>query len=118
MILALVAMMVMTMSAGAQSETNYDANAFGRICNYLELTSDQVEPVRTALAQFGSSLQAFNELDDASKGYEAWDKIQSQHKARMKKLLSQKQYEKYVKTLDQTARNTEERIMEQIAASK
>ena len=36
----------------------------------------------------------------------------------MKKILNEKQYDKYVKTLDLTAKNTAERIMDQQLANR
>ena len=116
MIFALVAMVMMTMSANAQSENNNKPMTFDRLSSFLELTTSQVEPVRTAMAQFTSSLETYYQLKDTSKGGEAWEKIQARHKKTMKKVLSEKQYEKYVSMLDLTARNTAERMMENAMA--
>lgn len=118
MIIALVAMVMMTMSANAQSIDNNSKLTFDRMASYLELTVNQMEPVKKAMAQFESSMEAYNQLQDVSKGGEAWEKIQARHKATMKKVLSEKQYDKYVKTLDLTAKNTAERIMDQQLANK
>ena len=117
MILALVAMVMMTMSVNAQSK-NSKGLTFDRLASFLELTTKQIEPVRTAMAQFNSSMDAYYQLDDATKGGEAWEKIQARHKATMKRILSEKQYDNYVKMLDLTAKNTAERIMEKQTASK
>ena len=57
MMIALVAMFVMTMSANAQSE-KYGRMTFDQLSSYLELRVDQVEPVKTAMAQFTSSMEA------------------------------------------------------------
>jgi len=118
MIFALVAMVMMTMSANAQSIDNNSKLTFDRLASYLELTVNQMEPVKKAMAQFESSMEAYNQLQDVSKGGEAWEKIQARHKATMKKVLSEKQFDKYVKTLDLTAKNTAERIMDQQLANK
>ena len=118
MIIALVAMFVMTMSANAQSNDNNGTLSFERVSNYLELTTSQVEPVKTAMAQFSNSMEAYYRLKDASKGSEAWKKIQANHKARMKQILSDKQYKKYTQMLDLTAKNAGERIAQQMTASK
>ena len=118
MIFALVAMVMMTMSANAQSIDNNSKLTFDRLASYLELTVNQMEPVKKAMAQFESSMEAYNQLQDVSKGGEAWEKIQARHKATMKKVLSEKQYDKYVKTLDLTAKNTAERIMDQQLANR
>ena len=118
MIFALVAMFVMTMSANAQSNDNNGKISFDRLSSYLELTTSQVEPVKTAMAQFSSSMEAYYQLEDASKGTEAWEKIQANHKKTMKKLLSERQYNKYIEMLDLTARNTAERMMEEATAAK
>ena len=113
MMIALVAMFAMTMSANAQSNDNNGNLSFDRMSSYLELRVDQIEPVKTALAQFNSSMEAYYQLQDASKGGEAWEKIQSRHKKTMKKILSEKQYNKYVQTFDLTVKNTAERMMNQ-----
>lgn len=117
MIFALVAMVMMTMSANAQSENNKQMT-FERLSSYLELTISQVESVKTAMAQFTNSLEAYYQLKDTSKGGEAWEKIQARHKNTMKKVLNEKQYEKYVTMLDLTAKNTAERMMENALANK
>ncbi len=116
MIVALVAMFVMATSVNAQSDNS--SASFDRIASYLELTTNQVEPVRTAMAQFDSSLAALYQNKEASKGQEAWEKIRSRHMATMKKILNDKQYEKYVTTFNLTAKNTAERLAEQQMASK
>jgi uncharacterized protein YxeA len=118
MMIALVAMFVMTMSANAQSNDNYGKVSFDRLSSFLQLTSKQVEPVKTAMAQFDSSMEAYYQLNDASKGGEAWEKIQARHKATMKKILSEKQYNKYIQMLDLTAKNTAERIMDETIATR
>ena len=118
MMIALVAMFVMTMSANAQSNDNNGSLTFDRLSTYLELTVDQMEPVKIAMAQFNTSLEALNQLEDASKASEAWEKIQINHKAKMKKILNENQFDKYVQMLDLTAKNTAERISQQMTASK
>ena len=114
---AIVTMLVMSTSVMAQSN-NEDALKFERMSNYLELTSSQIELVKTAMAQFSNSMEAYYQLKDASKGSETWEKIQARHKMTMKKILSDKQYDKYVEMLNLTAKNTAERIIEQQTASK
>ena len=116
MMVALVAMFVMATSVNAQSDNG--SASFDRMASYLELTIDQVEQVRTAMAQFDSSMAALYQNKDASKGQEAWDKIRARHMATMKKILSGKQYEKYVTTFDLTAKNTAERLAEQLEYEK
>ena len=111
MIFALVAMFVMTMSANAQSVNNESKLSFDRLSSYLELRVDQVKPVKTAMAQFSSSMEAYYQLKDASKGAETWEKIQARHKMTMQKILSKKQYNKYIQMLDLTVRNAAERMM-------
>ena len=107
MIFALVAMVMMTMSANAQS-----------IDNNSKLTFDRLASYQKAMAQFESSMEAVYQVENASKAGEAWETIQARHKQKMRKILSEKQYNKYVKTLDLTAKNTAERIMDQQLASK
>ena len=117
MFFALVAMVMMTMSANAQSNDN-NKLTFDRLASYLELTVNQIEPVKKAMAQFDSSMEAVHQAEDASKAGEAWETIQARHKQKMRKILSEKQYNKYVKTLDLTAKNTAERIMDQQLANR
>ena len=57
MFFALVAMVMMTMSANAQSINNSKIT-FDQLSNYLELTSNQIEPTKTAMAQLENSLDA------------------------------------------------------------
>ena len=116
MIFALVAMVMMTMSANAQSNDN--KLSFDRLASYLELRVNQIKPVKVAIAQFESSMQAYYQLQDASKAGETWEKIRTQHKATMKKVLNKKQYEKYVNAFDLTVKNSAERMMEPQLASK
>ena len=113
MIFALVAMVMMTMSANAQSNDNNGKLSFDRLSSYLELRVNQIEPMKTAMAQFTSSMEAYYQQQDASKAGETWEKIQARHKATMKKVLDEKQYDKYVKMLDLTVKNTAERMMDQ-----
>ena len=118
MIFALVAMVMMTMSVNAQSNDNNGRLTFDRVASYLELRVNQIEPVKKAMAQFDSSLKAYNQLQDTSDAGKAWEKIQARHKATMKKILNEKQYDKYVKTLDLTVKNTADRMTEQLTATR
>ena len=118
MIFALMAMVMMTMSANAQSNDNNSKLTFDRVASFLELRTNQVESVKTAMAQFESSMQVYNQLQDSSKASEAWEKIQARHKATMKNILNEKQYNKYANMLDLTVKNTAERILDQQLASK
>ena len=118
MIFALVAMVMMTMSANAQSNDNKSAQTFNRVSSYLELKVNQIEPVKKAMAQFENSMEAYYQLKDASQAAETWEKIQIRHKETMKNILDEKQYDKYLKTLDLTVKNAAERIMDQQTASK
>ena len=113
MIFALVAMLMMTMSVNAQSNDKKSTQSFDRVASYLELRVNQIEPMKTAMAQFTSSMEAYYQQQDASKAGETWEKIQARHKATMKKVLDEKQYDKYVKMLDLTVKNTAERMMDQ-----
>ena len=112
MIFALVAMVMMTMSVNAQSNDN-NKLTFDRMASYLELTVKQMAPVKTAMAQFSNSMEAYYQLQDASKGGETWEKIQTRHKATMKKVLNKKQYDKYMQMLDLTVKNAAERMNDQ-----
>ena len=117
MMIALVAMFVMTMSANAQSD-NQSNLSFDRMSNYLELTVNQVEPVKTAMAQFSASMEAYYQLQDSSKSAETWEKIQKRHKETMRRILNEKQYNKYVQIFDLTVHNTAQRMMEGAIATK
>jgi capsid portal protein len=63
-------------------------------------------------------MEAYYQLKDATKGSETWEKIQARHKATMKKVLNEKQYNKYVQMLDLTAKNTAERMMDETTATR
>ena len=100
--IALVAMFAMTMSVNAQS--NNDNNE---------------SHVTAAMAQFGSSMEAIYKLQDPAKGMEAWAKVKANHENRMKKVLDEKQYQKYMQMFELTAKNAAERIAkEQTLANK
>ena len=119
MMIALVAMFVMTMSANAQSNDNNSGTlTFERMSSYLELNADQIEPVKTAMAQFSSSMEAYHRLQSSLKDPKAWEKIEARHKATMKQILNEKQYDKYVHMLDLTAKNTADRMMNEATAAK
>ena len=118
MIFALVAMVMMTMSANAQSIDKSSKLTFDRLANYLELRVNQIEPVKRAMAKFTSSMEAYYQLQDASKAAETWEKIRARHKVTMKKVLDKKQYDKYIAMLDLTVKNTAERMMQEATAQK
>ena len=118
MIIALVAMFAMTMSVNAQSDNNASALTVERLSTYLELTTDQMVPVKAAFAQFNVSMDAYNQMEDASKKGEAWEKIQKRHMTTMKRLLTDKQYNKYVEMFELTAKNTAQRMMNEATAAK
>ena len=118
MMIALVAMVVMTMSANAQSVNNESKLTFDRLSSFLELRIDQREPVKTAMAQFTASMEVCFQLKDGTKAGEAWEKVQDRHKKTMKKILNEKQYKKYVQTLGLTAKNTAEEMMGKATAAK
>ena len=54
MIFALVAMVMMTMSANAQSNDNNSKLTFDQLSNYLERTSNHIEPTKTKRTDFSS----------------------------------------------------------------
>ena len=118
MMIALVAMFVMTMSANAQSNLANSTLTFDRLSSYLELTINQIEPVKKAMAQFDRSMGAYFQLQDVSKKAETWEKIQARHKRTIKKILNEKQYNKYVQILDLTVKNRAEEIIGKTTAAK
>ena len=63
------------MSANAQSNDNNSKLTFDRVASFLELRTNQVESVKTAMAQFESSMQAYNQLQDSSKAGEAFEDL-------------------------------------------
>ena len=115
---ALVAMVMMTMTSNAQSNDNNSKLTFDRMARFLELRVNQVEPVKTAMAQFSSSMKAYYQLQDATKGAETWERILTRHKTTMKKVLDDKQYDKYIKMFELTAKNYAEEMMQETTAQK
>lgn len=107
---AIVTMLVMSTSVMAQSN-NEDALKFERMSNYLELTSQQIEPAKNAFAQLEASMNYFNSMDDSLKTFEASKKMINRHKATMKKILSEKQYKKYEQAFDSTVQHRIEQYM-------
>lgn len=118
LIIALVAMFMMTVNADAQRFDNQNKFYFEGICSYLELTANQITPVKTAMRQFDNSMEAYYQLKDASKGAEAWEKIQARHKLTMRNILSERQYAKYIRIFDLTVKNTAERVMIEATATR
>lgn len=117
MIIALVAMFAMTMSVNAQSIDDKSTISLERVSSYLDLTSDQIEPFKTAIAQFNVSMES-SYLKNPSTSSEAWEKIKTRHMNTMKQILSDKQYEKYVKQFELTAKNTIIRMTQESTAAK
>ena len=117
MIIAIVAMFAMTMSANAQS-VNDSKLTFDRLSSYLDLTINQVEPVKKAMAQLAASTEACFQLKDGTKTGETWEIVQDRHKKTMKNLLSEKQYNKYEQIFDLTVKNTADRMMDEATAAK
>lgn len=106
--MAIVTMLVMSTSVMAQSnDNNISAKTltFDRISSYLELTTQQVEPVRLTLAQMGETLKAFENAPLDHNTYEASLIVLNNHKRKMKGLLTEKQYKKYEQILDKTIAN-------------
>lgn len=104
--LAIVATVMMSMSANAQS-VNRLFN-FNKVADYLELTAQQFEPAKTAIAQFEAMKQACDNVQDKSESAEARSRVLNKHKVAMKKVLTQKQYDKYVGLLELTLKNQAE----------
>ena len=111
--IALVAMFAMTMSANAQSINNNSGVTASQIASYIDLRIDQQDAFNTAMAQFSSSMEAIYKLQDPAKGMEAWQKIKARHEQTMKKVLNDKQYDKYMEMFELTVKNTTERIESQ-----
>jgi hypothetical protein len=118
MMIALVAMFVMTMSANAQSKNNNGVLDFNRMSSYLELRINQMEPAKMAMTQFTQAVDSIYLLQDVSQIANAWQNIDTRHKATMKKILTEKQYNKYVDIFDQTVKNMAEQFMGQQTKSK
>ena len=118
MIFALVAMVMMTMSANAQSKNNNGLLDFNRMSSYLELRINQMEPAKKAMTQFSQAVDSIYLLEDVSQIAKAWQNIDTRHKAIMKKILTEKQYYKYVEVFDLTVKNMAEQFMEQQTKSE
>jgi hypothetical protein len=73
--------------------------------SYLNLTIDQMDPVKTAIAQFEVSMDYFNQLKDSEKTWEAANMLVNRHKATMRRILNDKQYNLYVDAVDRTIQN-------------
>ena len=116
--IALVAMFAMTMSVNAQSNNNESHITAAQIANYLDLRIDQQDAFNTAMAQFGSSMEAIYKLQDPAKGMEAWAKVKASHEKRMQKVLDEKQYQKYMQMFELTAKNAAERISKEQTLAK
>ena len=107
MLFAIVATMMMSMTAMAQSATDNSANnsmTFERLSSYLELTINQIEPVKTAMQQFMLSMESFNQAANERKG-EAWQKVYDQHLQRMGNILDEQQMKKYEQLMQITINN-------------
>lgn len=117
MILALVAMLMMTTAVMAQSENNNTADdgalKMERISSYLDLTSSQLEPVQSSLAQMGESLKALGQIQEQEKVQTAWVRIRDRHLKQMRNTLNDRQYDKYVELFTTTTQNTAERLLSQ-----
>ena len=113
LMITLVAVFVMTMSANAQRNDNNGILNFERVSRFLELRVDQMEPAKKAMAQFTMAVDTIYQLDDVRQLAQAWQNIDTRHKAAMKKILSEKQYSKYVEMFDKTVKNIAEQYMEQ-----
>jgi hypothetical protein len=112
MIVALVAMVMMSMSAMAQSNDPNREFTFDRISSYLELTSEQIEPVKTAMTQFLESQKGVQDIKDNQMA-EGWAKVINRHKDTMKGILSEKQFMKYDTLFNQSIQNASEKYQEQ-----
>ena len=114
MIFCLMAMVMMSVNVMAQSENNGShALTFDRMSQFLELRIDQVEPVKLAMTQFVDSQKAVENLPD-DKLAKGWGKVIDQHRQKMKKILDEKQYEKYETLLNTSIKNTADRYQEQL----
>ncbi len=105
--LSLVTLFVMSANMMAQSVNDSTANSitFERMSSYLNLTIDQMDPVKTAIAQFEVSMDYFNQLKDSEKTWEAANMLVNRHKATMRRILNDKQYNLYVDAVDRTIQN-------------
>jgi len=111
MIFALVAMVMMSGSVMAQSNNGRELT-FERISSFLDLTIEQMEPVRTAMSQFVESQKGVANLKPEQLA-EGWSKVISRHRETMKQILNEKQYQKYDSLLSTTLVNAADRYQEQ-----
>ena len=77
-----------------------------------------MEPAKKAMAQFNDAAETIYRLEDVSQVAQAWQNIDKRHKATMKKILSEKQYKKYVEIFDLTIKNMAEEVMNEATAAK
>ena len=103
MMIALVAMFVMTMSANAQSEKDSIVNLMSleQLRNYLDLSYNQEKKVEIAIAQFQLANNYLNTLPESQKTMEGVNKMLDRQKRVMKKILTKKQYNLYVERLNE-----------------
>jgi len=103
-IFAIVAMLVMTMSANAKS--NDSSVFFKRMSCYLELDKNQMETVKVSMAEFNNAMESLSQKRGRGMGFRSANKIVDRHKKQMKQILSDKQYKKFEEIFDLTVRNT------------
>ena len=106
-IFALVAMMATALTSLAQNETamqttNDPTIKFERICENLNLTAEQREPVKTAMMQLSASLQSLDKAQSDEEMGTTWDKIHTRHLQTMQRILTKKQFERYVQLFELT----------------
>ena len=115
-IFAIVAMLVMTMSANAKS--NDSSVFFKRMSCYLELDKNQMETVKVSMAEFNNAMESLSQKRGRGMGFRSANKIVDRHKKQMKQILSDKQYKKYEEIFDLTVRNTVKINIERITSSR
>ena len=115
-IFAIVAMLVMTMSANAKS--NDSSVFFKRMSCYLELDKNQMETVKVSMAEFNNAMESLSQKRGRGMGFRSANKIVDRHKKQMKQILSDKQYKKYEEIFDLTVRNTIKINIERITSSR
>ena len=116
MIFAIVAMLVMTMSANAKSDDS--SVFFKRMSCYLELDKNQMETVKVSMAEFNNAMESLSQKRGRGMGFRSANKIVDRHKKQMKQILSDKQYKKYEEIFDLTVRNTVKINIERITSSR
>lgn len=111
----IMAVMLFTVAFGANAETNNDTNVasieaytfnvnYRSLTRYLDLSIDQVEPMKEIHATFSKSMLIAAQMDEESQR-KFIDNVINYDLRQVRYVLNEKQYRKYVTILNATMRN-------------